>query len=74
MSLPLTYAHVLNLILAAEKVIALTGYPSRKDWGQNMPESVDDARMQLITQIQICKLRVETDLSQKNVAKDWSNV
>lgn len=74
MALPLTYAHVLNLILAAEKVIALTGYPSRKAWGQNMPESVDDARIELITQVHICKLRVETDLSEKNVAKDWSNV
>lgn len=74
MALPLTYAHVLNLILAAEKVIALTGYPSRKAWGQNMPESVDDARIVLITQVHICKLRMETDLHEKNVAKDWSNV
>jgi len=74
MALPLTYAHVLNLILAAEKVITLTGYPSRNSWGGNIPESVDDARIELITQVHICKLRVETDLSEKNVAKDWSNV
>ena len=74
MALPLTYAHVLNLILAAEKVITLTGYPSRKAWGQDMPESVDDARIELITQVHICKLRMETDLHEKNVAKDWSNV
>jgi hypothetical protein len=39
-----------------------------------MPESVDDARIELITQVHICKLRMETDLHEKNVAKDWSNV
>ena len=74
MSLPLTYAHVLNLLLAAEKLVTVTSYQSRDSWGGNIPSSVDDARIELITQVHVCKLRMETDLHEKNVAKDWSNV
>jgi hypothetical protein len=74
MPFPLTYAHVFNLILAAEKLIVATNYESRKSWCRDMPGSIDDARMQLITAAHICKLRMETDLIEKNVAKDCPDV